>query len=76
MIFHENRLHIIPSIFRKLRKMSHNVSSAAVVIGTLRVKMQRVYDYNNLQGLIFLYMGVARLLVKGELLKRELIIIN
>ena len=39
--------------FRKLREMSQNVSSRAVVIGIFRVKMQRVYDYNNLQGLIF-----------------------
>ena len=45
MIFHENRLladdsHEIPNLifFRKLEKMSQNVSSAAVVIGALRVK--------------------------------------
>ena len=45
MIFHENRLladdsHEISCLtfFRKLGKMSQNVSSAAVVISTLRVK--------------------------------------
>ena len=44
MIFHENRLpaddsHGISCLifFRKLEKMSQNVSSAAVVIGALRV---------------------------------------
>ena len=46
MIFHENRLladdsHEISYLifFRKLRKMSKNVSSAAVVIGVLRVNI-------------------------------------
>ena len=44
MIFHENRLladdscNIIPYFCRKLGKMSQNLSSAAVMIGTLRVK--------------------------------------
>ena len=46
MIFHENRLleddsyeiSYIPYFFRKLQKMSQNLSSAAVVIGVLRVK--------------------------------------
>ena len=44
MTFHENRLlpddshEISHRIFRKLGKMSENVSSAAVVIGALRVK--------------------------------------
>ena len=42
MLFHENRLlaHVIllPYFCRKLGKMSQNVSSAAVVIGALRVK--------------------------------------
>ena len=44
MIFHENRLladdsHVISAHFcRKLGKMSQNLSSAAVVIGPLRVK--------------------------------------
>ena len=45
MIFHENRLladdsHEISylNFFRKLGKMSQNLSSAAVVIGALRVK--------------------------------------
>ena len=43
MIFHENRLladdsHVVPYLFcRKLRKMSQNLSSAAFVIGALRV---------------------------------------
>ena len=42
MIFHENRLladdsHEYHTLFcRKLKKMSQNLSSAAVVIGTLR----------------------------------------
>ena len=45
MIFHENRLlddsHEISFLylFQKLGKMSQNLSSAAVVIGTLRVKL-------------------------------------
>ena len=45
MIFHENRLladdsHVISYLIfcRKLGKMSQDVSSAAVVIGALRVK--------------------------------------
>ena len=49
MIFHENRLLADDShersfliFFGKLGKMSHNLSSAAVVIGALRVNM-----YNN-----------------------------
>ena len=44
MIFHENRLladdsqeYIIPYFFRKLGKMSTNLSSAAVMISALRV---------------------------------------
>ena len=40
MIFHENRLAILMkyhTFFRKLGKMSQNLSSAAVVIGALRV---------------------------------------
>ena len=44
MIFHENRLLADDShetsyliLFRKLGRMSQNLSSAAVVIGTLRV---------------------------------------
>ena len=41
MIFHKIRLlasyHIIPYFFRKLGKMAQNLSSAAVVIGALRV---------------------------------------
>ena len=45
MIFHENRLladdshEISYLIFRKLRKMSQNLSSAAVVIGALRAQL-------------------------------------
>ena len=45
MIFHENRLlaedsHVISYLifFEKLGKMSQNLSSAAVVIGAIRVK--------------------------------------
>ena len=44
MIFHENRLladdshEIYLIFFRKLGKISQNLSSAAVVIGALRVK--------------------------------------
>ena len=52
MIFHENRIladdsHEISYVilFRKLRKMLHNVSSAAVVIGALRVNMLFRKDY-------------------------------
>ena len=46
MVFHENRLladdsHEISYLifFRKLKKMSQNLLSAAVVIGTLRVNL-------------------------------------
>ena len=46
MIFHENRLladdsHVISCLifFQKLGKMRQNLSSAAVVIGALRVKL-------------------------------------
>ena len=45
MIFHENRLladdsrEISPYFFRKLEKMSQNVSSVAVVIGALRINI-------------------------------------
>ena len=48
MIFHENRLAddsyeiVIPYYFRKLRKMSHNLLSAAVKIGALRVKLETI----------------------------------
>ena len=49
MIFHENRLladdsHVISYLIfcRKLRKMSQNLSSAAVVIGALRVNSLHV----------------------------------
>ena len=48
MIFHENRLladdslEISYLIFRKLVKMSQNLSSAAVVIGALRVKTENI----------------------------------
>ena len=50
MIFHENRLpaddshEILYLIFRKLGKLSQNVSSAAVVIGALRVKGLNVIE--------------------------------
>ena len=40
MLFHENRLlalNFIPYFCRKLEKVSQNLSSAAVVIGALRV---------------------------------------
>ena len=49
MIFHENRLladisHVISYLFcRKLGKMSQNLSSAAVVIGALRVKLRPAF---------------------------------
>ena len=45
MIFHENSLladdsHVLPClIFLKIGKMSQNLSSAAVMIGPLRVKL-------------------------------------
>ena len=44
MIFHENRLlaDVIPYFFRKVGKMSQNLSSAAVVIGALRVNINKV----------------------------------
>ena len=44
MIFHENRLLaiIMPYFFQKLGKMSQNVSSAAVVIGALMVKLSNL----------------------------------
>ena len=49
MIFHENRLlaedsHILSVLyfFRKWRKVLQNVSSAAVVIGAIRVKEETV----------------------------------
>ena len=50
MILHENRLladdshaNIIPYFSRKLVKMSQNVSSAAVVIGALKVNIQILF---------------------------------
>ena len=53
MIFHENCLladnfHEISYLifFRKLGKMSEHLSSAAVVIGALRVKIRFAYDFN------------------------------
>ena len=52
MIFHENRLladdshvNIIPYFCQKLGKMSQNLSSAAVVIGALRVNSFPTYGY-------------------------------
>ena len=57
MIFHENRLladdsHVISYLFfcRKLGKMSQNLSSAAVVIGALRVKGCNHITYVSEQG--------------------------
>ena len=53
MIFHENRLpaddshEILYLIFRKLGKLSQNVSSAAVVIGALWVKGQNAIEIIN-----------------------------
>ena len=53
MIFHENCLladnshDIIPYFFRKLGKMSENLSSAAVVVGALRVKATIVTAADN-----------------------------
>ena len=50
MIFHENRLlacNIIPYFFRKFGKMLKNLSSAAVVIGALRVKTETVLENHN-----------------------------
>ena len=49
MILHDNRLladdsHEISCFFRKLEKMSQDLSSAAVVIGTLRVKVNLVRE--------------------------------
>ena len=53
MIFHENHQladdsrrfsrNIIPYICRKLGKMLHNLSSAAVMIGALRVKAPKLF---------------------------------
>ena len=50
MIFHENFLladkfsfNSMPYFFRKLEKMSQNLSSALVVIGTLRVEKDNSY---------------------------------
>ena len=49
MIFHENRLltddsqEISYLFFQKLRKMLQNLSSAAVVIGALRVKQLKLF---------------------------------
>ena len=50
MIFNENRLladnshEISYLIFRKLGKMLQNLSSAAVVIGAIRVRGCNIYD--------------------------------
>ena len=59
MIFHENCLladdsHVISYLIfcRKLGKLSQNLSSAAVVIGALRVKtngISHIATYNNLR---------------------------
>ena len=53
MIYHENRLlaedsHEISYLFfRKLGKLSHNLPSAAVVIGALKVKahLKKIHGY-------------------------------
>ena len=51
MIFHENRLLADDSheisflVFRKLRKLSQNVSSATDVIGALRVHKRRIHGH-------------------------------
>ena len=51
MISHENRLladdshEISLYFFQKLGKMTQNLSSAAVVIGALRVKKNRCKDF-------------------------------
>ena len=62
MIFHENCLladdsHIISYLIfgRKLGKMSQNLSSAAVVIGSLRVNSARQFSHL----IIFLYVHVS-----------------
>ena len=46
MIFHENRL--LAYFFQKLRKMLQNLSSAAVVIGALRVNCSVSTKWNML----------------------------
>ena len=45
MIFHGNRL--LTYLFRKLGKMSQNVSSTAVVIGALKVNAQNNGNHND-----------------------------
>ena len=52
--------YIIPYFFRKLRKMSQNLSSAAVVIGALRVKLEAGRDQPQL------FAGKCRLLITFE----------
>ena len=54
MIFHDNRLLADDShemsyliFFRKLEKMSQKLSSAAVVVGALRVKTDSMFSYLN-----------------------------
>ena len=45
MIFHENRLLVIPYFFsQKLERMSQNLFSAAVVIDALSVKSYIIFD--------------------------------
>ena len=46
MLVHENRL--LAYFFRKLRKMSQNLSSVAVVIGVLRAKIFAFYYFFSL----------------------------
>ena len=57
MVFHENRLadnsHDISNLifFQKLGKMSQNLSSAAVVIGALMVKVVVCYRHSSEDGI-------------------------
>ena len=68
MIFHENRLlsddsHEISCLlfFRKLRKMSPNLLSAAVAIGALRVKeLQPAYKQINMVALTCVSFSIER----------------
>ena len=60
MMFHENcrqfSCNIIPYFFRKLGKMSQNLSSVAVVIGALRVKNKLlIIAINNSITMYFIY---------------------
>ena len=68
MLFHENCLladnsHEISYLifFRKLGKMSQNVSSDAVVIGSLRAKESLVYKGLPVNGVFHLKRGLCKL---------------